>query len=166
VKSGRFIGLGLIIYGAWYVLYQYLLIDSFVLDEALIHSLVCGGEWLLSALGEELTAGPSSGWRNRIGIIGSEGSLSIGAACDGLVLFALFAAFVLAFPGNWRRKIWFIPAGMALLHVANLSRVVALTWVHRYHPDALAFNHDYTFTVLVYGVVFYLWYLWVEKLSS
>jgi exosortase family protein XrtF len=165
VKSQRFIALGLIAYGAWYVLYQYVLIDAIFLDEAIVHSLVLGSEWALGLLGEEMAAGPASVWRSRIGIIGSQGALTIGAACDGLVLFALFTAFVLAFPGRWRRKIWFVPAGIAALHAANLTRVVALTWVHRYHPGALAFNHDYTFTVLVYGVVFGLWYLWVEKLA-
>ena len=29
-------------------------------------------------------------------------------------------------------------------------------------PEWLKFNHDYTFTVLVYAVVFGLWYGWVR----
>ncbi|MEJ7663209.1 MAG: hypothetical protein WKG07_28555 [Hymenobacter sp.] len=37
----------------------------------------------------------------------------VGAPCDGAALYALFAGFVLAFPGPWRPKLWFIPLGVA-----------------------------------------------------
>jgi exosortase family protein XrtF len=165
-KTARFIGVALAAYLVWYVLYQYVLIDAIALDDAIIHTLVLGGDGILALMGEEMMTSATTGWRSRIAIVGSEGALTIGAACDGLVLFALFTVFILAFPGRLARKLWFIPLGIATLHAANLLRVVALTWVHRYHPDALSFNHDYTFTVLVYGAVFALWYVWVEKFAG
>ena len=84
----------------------------------------------------------------------------IGAPCDGVALFALFAIFILAFPGPISRKAWFIPAGIALLHLANIVRVVVLARIQATSPEWLEFNHDYTFTVLIYGLVFALWYLW------
>ena len=32
--------------------------------------------------------------------------------------------------------------------------------------EVLDFNHTYTFTILVYSYVFFLWFLWATKLSS
>ena len=37
---------------------------------------------------------------------------------------------------------------------------MALTVYYFPDPEILDFNHTYTFTILVYGYVFYLWYLW------
>ena len=97
--------------------------------------------------------------RDRVGVAGHAG-VQIGAPCDGVALFALFAIFILAFPGPILRKAWFIPAGIALLHLANVVRVIVLARIQATSPEWLEFNHDYTFTVLIYGLVFALWYFW------
>jgi exosortase/archaeosortase family protein len=75
------------------------------------------------------------------------------------VLFALFAIFILSFPGRWLRKLWFIPLGIAAIHAANILRIVSLLLIQLYFgEEALKFNHDYTFTVFVYSIIFALWY--------
>ena len=104
--------------------------------------------------------------RWQIGIADSVGLLQIGAPCDGLVLFALFAIFIVAFPGSWRRKMWFIPSGILLIHLANLVRVVSLVIIQYNRPQSLKFNHDYTWTILIYGFIFWLWYLWSVRFSG
>ena len=153
-------------YLVWYIAYQYFLKDFTLLDEYLIHSMVLVSEWSLRALGFALYEVSSPDLRWQVGIANSVGMLEIGAPCDGLVLFALFAAFVLAFPGPAKRKIWFIPLGNSgQFMLRNLIRVVSLVILNFYRPSALSFNHDYTWTVLVYGFIFWLWYLWTEKLS-
>jgi hypothetical protein len=43
--------------------------------------------------------------------------------------------------------------------------VAALAIIVDINPEWLDFNHDYTFTILVYAAVFALWYLWIEKFS-
>ena len=161
----RFLGGGLLGYLAWYILYQYWLKDQTLLDEYLIHSMVLVCESVLRGLGFALYEVNEVGLRWQLGIANSVGLLEIGAPCDGLVLFVLFAVFVLAFPGRMARKLWFIPLGILCIHVANLIRVVSLTMINFYRPSALAFNHDYTWTVLIYGFIFWLWYQWAEKLS-
>lgn len=161
----RFLGIGFLAYLSWYVLYAYWLKDHTILDEVLIHSMVWVSEGLLRLMGFALYEIASDGWRWQLGIANSAGLLEIGAGCDGLVLFALFAVFILAFPGPWRRKLWFIPLGILAIHVANLIRVVSLVILNFYSPESLAFNHDYTWTVLIYGFIFWLWYLWAEKYS-
>ena len=161
----RFLGVGLVGYLLWYILYQYFLKDSTLLDEWLIHSMVLVSESVLRGLGFALYEVTTSDLRWQVGIANSVGLLEIGAPCDGLVLFVLFAVFVLAFPGPWKRKAWFIPLGILAIHVANLVRVVSLVILNYYRPQALAFNHDYTWTVLIYGFIFWLWYLWTERFS-
>lgn len=162
----RFLGVGFLGYLTWYVLYAYWLRDSTMLDEVLIHSMVLVSEWVLEGVGYELYRVVTSDWRWQLGIANSVGMLEIGDACDGLVLFALFAVFILAFPGPSRRKLWFIPLGVVIIHLVNLVRVISLVILNFHHPDALAFNHDYTWTVLVYGVIFWLWFLWTDKFSK
>jgi exosortase family protein XrtF len=98
------------------------------------------------------------------GIDGSHG-VWVGDSCNGLTLFALFAGFVFAFPGPVIKKLWFIPAGLVAIHLLNVLRVTALALIQYYAPQYLEFNHTYTFTIIVYGFVFALWYLWATKLS-
>ena len=162
----RFLGLGLGIYLLWYVSYAYFLKDFTLLDECLIHSMVGVSEWVLRTLGFALYEVTTTELRWQLGIANSPGLLQIGEACDGLVLFVLFAAFIFAFPGSVRRKMWFIPLGILCIHLANLVRVVSLVMLNFYRPEWLAFNHDYTWTVLIYGFIFWLWYVWTERLSG
>ena len=161
----RFFTVGLISYLAWYVGYAYFLKDYTLVDEYLIHSMVACSEWCLKAMGYVLYDVSSTELRWQLGIANSPGLLQIGEACDGLVLFALFAVFILAFPGPLSRKAWFIPAGILAIHVANLIRVVSLVMLNYHKPEWLAFNHDYTWTILVYGFIFWLWYIWTDRFS-
>lgn len=162
----KFMAVGLVTYLLWYVAYQYFLKDSTLLDEYLIHSMVLVSESVIRVLGYPLYEVATSELRWQLGIANSVGMLQIGAPCDGLVLFVLFAAFILAFPGPAGRKAWYIPLGILAIHVANLIRVISLVILNFHWPEALAFNHDYTWTVLIYGFIFWLWYLWTERFSK
>lgn len=153
-------------YLCWYILYQYLLKESTHVDEWLIHSMVLSVEALLRIMGFALYEVASSGFRWQLGIANSVEMLQIGAPCDGLVLFALFTIFILAFPGRVSRKLWFIPLGILAIHVANLIRVFSLVLINFYAPEALGFNHDYTWTVLIYGFIFWLWYIWAVRVGE
>jgi len=161
----RFLILGVSLFLAWYFFYELYLRDHSRIDEWIIDHLVGVAGWILSALGYTLTEYPPSEFRNHIGIEGAPGVL-IGAPCDGLVLFALFIVFIVAYPGKWKHRAWFIPAGVLLIHYLNALRVVALTILISWKEEWLSFNHDYTFTILVYSVVFALWYIWVNRFST
>lgn len=161
----RFLLIGFLGYLAWHLLYTFYLREHTLLDEVVIQTLVVMAEGTMKALGWELLELFEVGaWRNRIGLAGG-GGLVVGTSCDGVALFALFAIFVMAYPGDWKRKVWFIPLGIVAIHVANYIRVMGLMLIQRYTPEALDFNHHYTFTVFVYAIIFGLWYLWAMKLS-
>lgn len=90
----------------------------------------------------------------------------VGDNCNGFKLFSVFSIFILAYPANWKSKIWFIPIGVFLVHIANVIRIMALVLINDYNPMYLDFNHDYTFKIFVYSIIFGLWYFWLKKFAS
>ena len=123
-----------------------------MLDETVIdHGSVHGGR--LRPCGKPAGTYPEpESHRNRVGVAGHAGP-RIGEPCDGVELFALFALFILAFPGPWLKKLGFIPLGILILHGANIGRVVVLARIQATSPEWLEFNHDYTITIPIYGLV-------------
>ena len=87
-------------------------------------------------------------------------------ACNGMVLMALFTGFIIAFPGPFQKKLFFIPAGILLINLVNILRVVGLALNAYHYQDTLSFNHKYTFTIIVYAAIFALWMLWVKQYSG
>lgn len=162
----RFLIVGTCAYFGWVLLYEYIIEPHTKFDEWLIHRIVVRAESLMYLFGTDTAEFQDGAYRNHIGLAGSKG-VTIGAPCNGVPLFALFIIFILAFPAKtWYHKIWFIPMGMVLIHLANCLRVIALAAIFDYNPEWLAFNHDYTFTILVYAFVFFLWYLFITKFSG
>lgn len=157
----RFLVLGFGGYIVWHLAYEAYLKPATLLDEYITENLVVVTEGAIEVLGYAPSAvyqEAEGGFRSHVGIHGEQG-VRVGPSCDGVVLFALFAIFILAFPGRWRRKMWYIPAGIATIHAANITRIISLLLIQLYFGDeALKFNHDYTFAVFVYGIIFALWY--------
>jgi exosortase family protein XrtF len=100
-----------------------------------------------------------------LGIDGSNG-VWVGSNCNAITLFSLFSVFIFAYPGAQKNKIWFIPVGILVIHFLNLLRVTALVVIDKFAPNYLDFNHTYTFTFLIYAVIFSLWMIWVNKFSK
>lgn len=90
----------------------------------------------------------------------------VGDNCNGFKLFSIFSIFLIAFPGNLRSKFWFIPVGLVVIHLANIIRVMALLLINDYNPAYLDFNHNYTFTIFVYGIIFLLWMVWIKRYGA
>jgi len=88
--------------------------------------------------------------------------VALATSCNGLVLFPLFSCFIFATHGNLKRKIIYVLIGCMLIYHVNILRIMGLLLVKIYRPESLDFNHKYTFTVLVYSFIFYLWYLWIN----
>lgn len=160
----RFLLVGAAAYLLWYLSYELILRPYSHLDEWVVHQIVLGAECLISFFGYELTPYTRFDYMSHVGILGSPG-VTIGAPCDGIILFALFAIFIVAFPGPIRHKAWYLPLGVVSIHFMNVVRVVALAVIVEVAPQMLEFNHDYTFTVIVYAWVFLLWYVWVQRFS-
>jgi len=92
--------------------------------------------------------------------------VSITDACNALVVITLYIGFILAYPGKWQTKIPFIALGTLLVFAANVLRVILLAFNRIYHHQSFDFNHKYTFTFIVYAIVFLLWMTWANSYSS
>jgi exosortase family protein XrtF len=154
-----FIGLYII----WYFINEYKLFGVAILDEAIVGNLISSSEYLLDLMGYNLIDfSKFRGGHRAFGIDGSNG-VYIGNACNGLNLFVLFSLFVLVYPQNIKRKIWFLPLGLIIIHILNILRITALSLISFYKPEYLMFNHTYTFTGIMYLVIFALWYWLTQK---
>ena len=146
----------------WYILYELWLhphgyIDIWVIKKTLGTALV-----ILKWFGYKTF----SGSYRLMGIDGT-GGLWMGDNCDSTELMALFTGFILAFPGSWIKKTWFIPLGVIIIFFSNVLRMVALSIIQKTSSQKwLDFNHTYTFTVIVYGIIFLLWLWWVKKIAD
>lgn len=159
----RFLAIGASLYGLWLLLY-YLIIKTYTpWDYYLDYSIVYLSQQILNALGYLSLIEVES---DHV-ILLLEGSTNtgvwVGDECNGFKLFSIFSIFIIAFPGSWKRKLWFIPFGLLLIHLANIIRVCALLLIYEKYPTSLDFNHLYTFTIFVYSIIFLLWWWWAKN---
>jgi len=86
--------------------------------------------------------------------------------CSGLKQFYQFSGLIILFYGSWKKKIWYIPLGILILHITNLFRIFTLSLVVIYHLDRFSSLHDWFFRPLFYIIMFLLWVWWVERLAK
>jgi exosortase/archaeosortase family protein len=98
---------------------------------------------------------------NSLAIVGSYGVI-IGNPCVGFGLTYGFSALIISYPGPWKKKLWFIPAGAAFISAINIARVVSLiTSSYKIGSFVEMEQHD-LFNNLIYIVIFLLWVVWVK----
>lgn len=154
-----FILKAIVAYLVWFFLYEQWLAKVGRLDDLIIDNLIFFSGALLKIFSYEYFI-----YNHIIGIDGSHG-VYIGVPCNGLELIALFTCFIVIFKGSWKTKVWYVPLGIAIVHLLNICRIFALILIENYNPEALEFNHKYTFTVILYLFVFMGWMIWVKKYS-
>lgn len=91
--------------------------------------------------------------------------LNVFEGCNGISVVVVFVSFLVAFGGRWRAMLWFAPFGIIIIYASNIVRVLLLYWVSRDFSRYFYYVHKYFFTAAIYGVVFVLWWIWVEKVN-
>jgi exosortase family protein XrtF len=86
--------------------------------------------------------------------------------CNALSVIILFIAFIIAFSGKIKPTILFIISGSVLIHILNVSRIALLCVLMYYYPAQEHFLHGVLFPLFIYGVVFLLWIIWINKFSK
>lgn len=86
--------------------------------------------------------------------------------CNALNVMILFVAFVVAFSGKWMHTIFFVIGGCLLIHFLNVLRIALLCIALLLYPKQEHILHGVVFPLFIYGVVFGLWVIWVNKFSS
>lgn len=159
----RFALIGIGLYLIWFFGYErYLAVDG-RLDTALTHNIAAISASVLRVFGYNATIDSAD---LTMILMDGKPTVFIATFCDGMVLYALFTGFVLAFPGSSPHKVWFIPVGILLIYIVNVLRIVALCLNHYYSKSTVEFNHHYTFAFIEYGFICLLWLWWATRLAE
>lgn len=158
----QFVATAFGIYIAWYIFHDFYLVPKTGFIDRLINLETAQSAYLL----QKLPLSFEFGSYGSVITCNGRKALRVGAECNGLVLFALYAGFLLAYPGNWKTKAWFIPIGIVCIYALNILRIIVLTINFKYFRSSFSFNHHVTFTYLIYAFIFLLWMIWVNKFSQ
>ena len=91
------------------------------------------------------------------------GSVYVSVGCSGFKQFLQWIVLMLFFPGPWKHKLWFIPAGLIVTHLVNIFRIDVLVIILDYFPQYWKFTHDWILRPFFYVIMFGMWVIWVEK---
>jgi len=89
-------------------------------------------------------------------------SVSIAKGCDAMEAMALFASALLAFPAKWKYKLSGFFAGIAILFMLNIARIISLFLTGLYFPKAFEIMHVEVWQVLFILFAVGLWIFWIR----
>ena len=128
--------------------------------KAMISFFVHSGHFILDLLGYTVFSS-----RNILYIDGSDGVKVINA-CLGWATIALYAGFIIVYPGNRKTKWWYILLGVILIVFMNVLRITGMALISYHNPEAVDFYHQYIFNVILLACVFALWIIWIRRFSK
>ena len=85
--------------------------------------------------------------------------------CNAVSVIILFISFVIAFTGKFKQTVLFVLIGSLIIHVSNILRIVLLSISIYHYPKYKELLHGVIFPLFIYGIVFLLWIVWVNKYS-
>ena len=93
-------------------------------------------------------------------------TLRIIEGCNAISVVILFVSFVVAFSGKFKTTLFFILFGILIIYLLNVIRIALLTVLLFHFPEKEHILHGVLFPLVIYGVVFILWIIWVNKFSK
>tara|TARA_B100000809_G_scaffold246430_1_gene274397 strand:+ start:448 stop:963 length:516 start_codon:yes stop_codon:yes gene_type:complete len=85
--------------------------------------------------------------------------------CDAFQIHLIFSVFILIIGGVYPKLISLL-LGNFVIFVSNIVRLIALALIVHYNHDAFQFHHEYTFSLLLYLIVFVMWYFYLNEKKS
>lgn len=145
-----------VIYLIWYSLYELWLLPQGSLDHRLTTNIVSVSSAILDFFNfTHFANGRIIGLQNTAGLHLVDG-------CSGISAMGLFVGFIIAYPGKWNHRVYFISFGILVLYAVNIIRIVALSIVQSRLPAIFDVMHDYSTTAIFYIVIFVLWMVWAN----
>ena len=86
----------------------------------------------------------------------------IAPECASLKQWFHWLFLMLLFPGPWKHKLWYIPAGLVIVEWTNVVRICGVLMMQIPWPNSFRLAHDYIFKVFFYLIIFLMWVIWVE----
>lgn len=153
----RFIGIylvGNILYGLW--------IESYDKADPLTREATRQTSGVLNVFGFHTTIQDKADAATVSLMQGTRVVVNVYEGCNGINVLIVFVAFLVAYRGRWKANWWYLPLGMLVIHIANLSRIALLFVTALRYQDMFYYFHKYFFTAILYAVVLVLWAGWVR----
>lgn len=91
---------------------------------------------------------------------------SIVEGCNAISVIILFVSFIVAFSGKLKSMLFYILGGCLFIYILNIFRIASLCALLYYFPEKSHILHGVLFPLVIYGLVFILWIIWVSKFSK
>ena len=120
--------------------------------------------WLLDrVLHVDITTISSQRLIATLNVDGGWARVAVAPECASLKQWLHWIFLMLIFPGPWKHKAWYIPAGLVIIEWTNVIRICGVLLMQVPFPNSFHIAHDYIFKIFFYLVIFLMWMLWVEK---
>ncbi|WP_045475441.1 exosortase family protein XrtF [Winogradskyella sp. PG-2] len=86
--------------------------------------------------------------------------------CNAISVIILFLSFIIAFAGKFKSTLFYCFAGSIIIYAFNLIRILILSVGLYHYPWRREILHTVIFPMLIYGTVFLLWMVWVNRFSK
>lgn len=86
--------------------------------------------------------------------------------CNAMSIIILFSSFIVAFSGKLKQTLVFILGGSLFIYILNILRIIILSVLMYYYPAQEHILHGVIFPLIIYGAIFILWVIWVNKFSK
>jgi len=121
---------------------------------------------LLNGLGYESSVVPHPNEPSMKIIINGKFVARVIEGCNAISIIILFLSFIVAFAGKFKTTLLYGLAGSIIIYAFNLIRIVILSVGLYHYPWRQEVLHTVIFPMLIYGVVFLLWMIWVNRFSK
>ena len=85
--------------------------------------------------------------------------------CNSVSVIILFISFVIAFADSFKKTFLYLLAGSVLIYSINIIRIVILSIGLYHYPWRREILHTVIFPLIIYGLVFLLWMMWVRRFT-
>lgn len=152
-----------LILAAGYKLYLHLGSSETYFPDYITHLVAVQTESVLQAFGyETFSMAYEKNASVRIGIK-DRFVVQVIEGCNAVSVIILFLSFILAFFAGWKKTILFIFGGSVLIYTLNVLRIALITTGIYHYPQHTDLLHEILFPLFIYGVVFLLWIIWVNR---
>ncbi len=149
-----------------YKLYLDLSDGSKYYPDYLTHTVAKQSQDLLNTFGYETAIEPHADEPTMKIIIRGKYVARVVEGCNSVSVIILFISFIMAFSGKFKITLFYILAGSTLIYVVNIVRIAILSVGLFHYPWRREVLHIVIFPAIIYGMVFVLWMIWVNRFSN
>ncbi|WP_446697946.1 exosortase family protein XrtF [Winogradskyella pulchriflava] len=165
----RFIAIFLLVYGTLtlgYYLYLNMSDGSKYYPDYMTNLVAKQTNALLNGIGYDTVVLPHPNEASMKVIIEGKFVARVIEGCNAISIIILFLSFIVAFSGKLKTTLIYCFAGSIIIYAFNLIRIVILSVGLYHYPWRREVMHEVIFPLLIYGTVFLLWMVWVNRFSK